>query len=212
MSAKRSGVGRELRVFLLIGGLGLIILYVYFLYIFSPLSREAADVARQVRAARERMRTLEASTANEAALKEQYRQVEETVRAFRKTLPVEAQLPSTLELLSSLASKTNVKIQTIFPQRAGSPLQQAKEQNGKAQDPVVYKDILIQIEALAGYHELGTFLSLVETGERPMQVASLRISGNPKEPRRHQINLLLRSYFSIGDETASDQQVFAQGS
>ncbi len=211
MSAKRAGVKRELQVVILIGLLGVGILYVYFRYIFSPLSRGAANVGREVRAAQEQLRTLEAVTANEAALKEQYRQVDDTVRSLRKAMPIEAELPSVMEFLSSLASKTSVKIQTIFPQRPSGPsrlqaLQQAKDEQ------TVYKEILIQIEALAGYHELGTFLSLVETGERPMQVASLRISSNPKESRRHQITLVIRSYFATGDDTAAERRGMAQGS
>lgn len=215
MSAKRAGVKRELQVMVLIGLLGVGILYVYFLYIFSPLSRAAATVGREVRAAQEKLRTLEAVTANETALKEQYRQVDDTVRSLRKAMPIEAELPSVMEFLSSLASKTSVKIQTIFPQRPSGPsslqmLQQAKD--GKKDEQTVYKEIPIQIEALAGYHELGTFLSLVETGERPMQVANLRISSNPKEPRRHQINLVIRSYFATGDDTASERHGMAQGS
>lgn len=212
MSAKHSGMGRELQAMILIGLLGVGTLYVYFLYIFSPLSREAANMGRQVRAAQEQLRTLEAATANETAIKEQYRQVDETVRSLRNTMPIEAELPSVMEVLSALASKTSVKIQTIFPQRptGANPVQQTKD--AKKDEQTVYKEIPIQIEALAGYHELGTFLSLVETGDRPMQVASLRISSNPKDPRRHQINLVIRSYFSFADEATVESHGTAQGS
>lgn len=217
MSAKRpAGAKRELQAMLLIGLLGVGILYVYFLYIFSPLSREAANVGRGVRAAQEKLRALEAATANEVVLKEQYRQVDDTVHSLRTAMPIEAELPSVMEFLSSLASKTNVKIQTIFPKRQSGLMQpqalQQQPKDSRKDEEAVYKEIPIQIDALAGYHELGTFLSLLETGERPMQVASLRISGNPKESRRHQINLVIQSYFAVVDETATGSPKTAQGS
>jgi len=186
--------GRQLQSVLLIAIFGSLGLYVYVQYLFIPMSRNAKSVEQQVRIAREHLKSLEAATANEAALQAQYRQVEQVVADLRKAMPNETELPSVIELLSSLATKSDVKIQTIFPQRS-APAHGAA--SGAPSEPPVYKEIPLQIDAFAGFHELGTFLSLVEMGDKPMQVMSLRISSNPKEPRRHQVNLLLRAYFSV---------------
>ena len=185
----------QLRTMGLIGGFTLLGLYVYAQILFMPMNREARAVEQQVRTAREQVRSLEASTANESALQAQYRQVEQVVAVLREAMPNEGELPAVIELVSSLAAKSDVKIQTVFPQRSPAPSTAAS--SAPAPESTVYKEIPLQIDALAGFHELGTFLSLLEMGQKPMQVMSLRIAGNPKEPRRHQISLLVRAYFAV---------------
>ena len=200
---------REQRALLLGSGLAVGVVWLYLTCIVRPLMREAAELGQQVRAARDEFKTLEAATANEATLREQHRQVQETVAALREMLPAEEELPAVIEHLSDLASQSQVKIQTIFPQRPA--VEKANAAEGGASPPPVYKDVLIQIDALAGYHQLGTFLSLVESGEKPMEVATLKISGDPKESKRHRIKLLVRSYFSTGGSGATGKAPAAQG-
>jgi Tfp pilus assembly protein PilO len=178
----------------------LVIFWAYPAYILAPRFKSLSSLGQQVRATREQLRGLEASVVNEAMIREQYDQVNETVASLRHLLPPEEELPAVIEYLSSLASKSSVKIQTIFPQRSTDD----REASQKGQGPsgmVVYKDVPIQIEALAGYHQLGAFLSLVESGDKPIQVSSLRISADRREPKRHIIKLLLRSYFAVQDAT-----------
>src|SRR3989338_2900230 len=111
-----------------------------------------------------------------------------------------------LPFFSGLASQTQVKIQTIFPQR---PLNQPDDrllaaQGKTATELMVYKEIPIQIDAQANYHQLGTFLSLVEASKKPMQVTTLRVSSNPKEPRWHNVSLSLLTYFAVHEGAAGD--------
>ena len=195
--------GRDQRTILLIGVSGIIILSAYFMLIVGPLRRGGSDLGRKVRSAREQLRALEAATANEATVQEQYRQVEQTVASLRRLLPGEEELPAMIGRLSDLASQTQVKIQTIFPQRSFEPEGTAGRLSaaGSASEPasIYYRDIPIQIDALAGYHQLGAFLSLIESGDKPLRVSSLRISANPKEPKRHHVKLLLVAYFATND-------------
>jgi len=191
---------REQRTLALVGALGLMILWVYLALIIGPLMREARRSREQVRAARDQLRVLELATMNETALREQHRQVQDTVASLRSLLPDEEELPRVIELLSELAGRSQVKIQTIFPQRpleaAGAPKTPAAQASPA---PVVYKEVLIQVDALAGYHQLGTFLSLVEAGEKPMQLASLQIAPEPRGSKRFHIKLVIQSYFATRD-------------
>ena len=197
---------RDQRTIFLIGALGLGILYAYARYIVGPLGREATELGQKIRSARERLQALEAATANEATLREQYSQVEQTVKSLRTLLPAEEELAAVIGLLSDLANQAQVKIQTIFPQRSvETPEALAaaiKPGSSAARPPVVYREIPIQIDALAGYHQLGEFLGLVEGGKNPMRVSSLRISANPKESKRHHIKLVLVAYFATQDSGA----------
>lgn len=176
---------RERQTIIAGGILATLVLWLYFAYLIGPLVQECGRLGQQIRTAKDEVRLLEAGTANEAALREQHRQVNESVQALRKLLPASSELSETIERLSELASQAQVKIQTIAPQR---------EEAGTAPD--IYHAILITINALAGYHQLGTFLSLVEVENRPMEVASLWISPDAKELKRHHIKLVLRAYFA----------------
>ena len=193
----------EQRTLAVVVGLFLVIAWVYVALIIGPLLREARRGGEQVRAAREQLKVLELSTMNEAALREQHRQVQETVASLRSLLPAEEDVPRVIELLSDLAGRSQVKIQTIFPQRPqeapGSPTT-PPAQAGSV--PVVYKDVLIQVDALAGYHQLGTLLSLVETGDTPMQVSSLEIAPEPRESKRFRIKLVIQAYFATSNTVA----------
>lgn len=194
---------REQRILLLVAALGLGILWTYAALIIGPLTREAAHVNQQVRSAREDLRTLELATVNETALREQHRQLQETVASLRKFLPGEEELPQVIELLSDLAGRSQVKIQTIFPQRAPEPPGQSPVPPEQAKVmPEVSKEVLIQVDALAGFHQLGAFLSLVETGDKPMQVSSLQVMTDPREPKRLQVKLVFQAYFATTPEAA----------
>ena len=198
---------RETRAMFLIGLLGLVILWVYLTYLIVPLQHQAADLQQQVQAAREKMRGLEAATANATATQEQYRQLEKNVESFRAMLPPEEELPAVIALITDLASQAQVKIQTIFPQRAVVAPQPSLGKIGADQqppsEPSALKDILIQVDAVAGYHQLGTFLGLIESQPKPMRVASLRISANPRESKRHLIKLLIRASFTPSGTSAA---------
>jgi Tfp pilus assembly protein PilO len=198
----RGPTAREKRVTLLIASLALVILWLYTACIVGPLMREGGKLTQQVREARTQLTQLMAATANESAFRAQHQQLEQTVASLRSLLPPEAEVPASIEFLSNLASRTNVKIQAIFPQRVDEPLEVpvAHAAAASPKPPEVYQEIPIQIEALAGYHQAGAFLSFIESSEKPMRVMSLRISANPKEPRWHLVQLVVAAYFAVQEE------------
>ncbi len=210
---KKTLAGRDVQDIVKVGVAGVVILWVYISYLLVPIGRQAIEVGKQTQQARQRLKSLQSVVANENSVKVQYAQMDEVVSSLRKAMPAEEELPAVIDFISDLAAKTDVKIQTIFPQRANNTQQQQiqmlPDRVVKPEEPPVYVAIPIQIDALAGFHELGTFLSLVETGDKPTQVVSLRISANPKEPRRHQVNLVIRSYFAVSMDTETTKHAAA---
>lgn len=187
---------RVLTAILLVSGTAL---YIYFALIVRPLWTKAMDLGRRVRASREELRALQAATANEAVIRDQYQSLQSSVGSIRSFLPPEKDLPAVIEALSNIARQTNVKIQTIFPQRNAADAQfaPAGTQNKAAAipEPVVYRQIPIQVDAQSGYHQLGVFLSLVEAEHSPMELRSLRVAADPREPKRHTIRMIIEAYF-----------------
>lgn len=207
---------REQRTLLLLIALGVLILWLYTAYLLLPLLRGGATLGRDVRAARDQLNTLKLTTTNEAALRHQYNQVQDSVLVMRGVLPNEKELPAVIEILSNLASQAGVKIQTISPVRtppsgaesksplAARVLQEGSKKPGAAQGasllprpaPIVFRDIQIQLDALAGFHQLGAFLSTVEMREQPIQVSTLRIETDPRSTLPPRVQLILRAFFA----------------
>ena len=193
---------QELKTVALLAMLGLVVLWVYSTYLIQPTWRQSVAVGKEVRDAKNELRMLKAVTANEDMLRQQQQALNETVTSLRHLLPGDDELPAMIETLSNLANQSQVKINTIFPQR---PLGK-NTTGGKGANEVispVYKEIPIQIDAQAGYHQLGTFLGLVEASDKLMHVSSLRISSNPKMPKRHLIKMVISAYFLDAPETAA---------
>jgi len=199
-------LSNEQRSVLLLGLSALIVLMVYGFFVLGFV-RRASQLNGQVKEARQQVGMLEAALANEAAVREQYQHLDETVAAMRKVLPSEDEVPAVIETLSQLAGQSQVKILTIFPQRPldGSELSSSKSAPAAAEAGVT-KEVMIQVDALGGYHQLGMFLSLVESGEKPMQLASLRVSSDPKEPKRQRIKLLVRALFAVSQSATPTPQ------
>ena len=195
---KLSLTPRERQAVIVGGVLAVLVLWLYVGYIIGPLSRELGRLGKQIRSAKEEVRLLEAGTASETALRDQHRQVSESVQALRKLLPADSELSQLIERLSALASRSQVRIQTLYPQREleseAAKGQEAEDRAAKAPD--VYHAVLITIHAVAGYHQLGTFLSLAEAENKPMEIINLSVLPDSRELRRHQVKLILRAYFA----------------
>ena len=193
---------REQQVLGVVVVLGLCITWGYMTY-FSVIRGAADRLGGEVRSARDRVQVIEKALASESQIRQQYAQMDQSVNSLRTQLPPEEQLSSVIEHLSDLASQSQVKIQTIFPQRQTD--EEAAGSSLLGQKPPIYTVTPIQIDAVAGYHELGTFLNLVEMSHSPMELASLRISANPNQIKRHTIKIVLDVFFatSAGPKSSS---------
>lgn len=189
-----------------------VVLWVYYAYLLNPLSREVARLGQAIQANGTKLQFVQQSVGQIPQLREEYRRLSESLKSIQTALPSEEGMPTVIERLSDLASQTGVKIRTVFPQRtleslgtlAGASSPSAATKPPAVKPPELYKEIPIQIDALAGFHQLGAFLSRVESGAQPMQLKTLRINGDPKEPRRHTMKIVLTAYFTTSQrDTAS---------
>jgi len=174
-----------------------VFVWVYYAYGLTPLFRKVVQLGQEIRTTNIKLQHIEQAIAQEPQLRQERDRLGETIQALSALLPPEEELPSVIELLSDVASQTGVKIQTIFPLRASETEEAptgAKQPPDKGRE--FYTQIPIQIDALTGFHQLGSFLSHVESSPQPMQLKSLRISGDPKEPRRHNMKIVLTVYFA----------------
>jgi len=187
---------REQQMIVMVAASLLLFLWMYFTLLLGPLMRRSGVLGDRVRTVKQELDALERVVGNEARVNQQHEELTRSVAKMRGTLPSEGELPSVMEVLSDLASKSQVKIQTIYPQRTPGERQFAAEATGS--DGPAFTTVPIEIDALAGYHELGTFLNLIEgSSSPPVEVASLRLSGNPRDIRRHNMKIVVIGYFSV---------------
>lgn len=179
-------------------------LVVYYAYAIKPLLARMAAVTKDVQNTDAQLKHISQMVAEMPRLRETHDKLAASLKLLRDNLPSEERLPAIIEFLSDLASQTGLKIQTIFPQRSFETLGAASgSEPAAAQSSELYRGIPIQIDALAGFHQLGAFLARVESGGQPVQLRSLRVSGNPRELRRHNIKLVLLVYFESEPKTAA---------
>lgn len=212
---------REQKTLLLVGLFTLFFLWVYIAYLVGPLVGKMHDLSRQVEGAKRQLEIVERTTASLTPLEGEHRRIRETVESVRKTLPSLEELPAVIEFLSNLANQSKLKIQTIFPQRPAIGYsaeilnkEATAEQSSHGSNPTtsdVYTEIPIQIDALAGYHELGKFLSLAELGKYPLQVSSLQIAESPKDRYTHFIKIIVQSYFAPQEGAGGQSAQAVQG-
>lgn len=200
---KLTGAKREQTIILGVVVLGVVILYVYVTALVNPLWKRFVQLGQEVRSSRTTLQETERVIAQEPSLRQEHQRLSETIEGLGQALPSEEGLPKVIEVLSQVAEETGVRIQTIFPQRSfEGPGESAGKAGGSATKGVadnlkdLYKEIPIQIDALSGFHQLGAFLNQVESDAQAMELKSVRISGNPKDPRAHDVKLVLRVYFS----------------
>ena len=102
---------------------------------------------------------------------------------YEKSFVAMDELPALLENLSKLALDSNVKILSL---KTGEP-----EEAGTSKR---YTRVPVRINAVAGTHELGNFLSRLESGVTYFGVEDLKIAAQQTEPRRHQVEMILQVY------------------
>ncbi len=195
---KLTGAKREQTILIGVVVFGVVILYVYLTALAVPLWKRFVQLGQEMRTSRTKLQQTEQAVAQEPTLRQERDRLTETIENLGRSLPSEEALPKVIEVLSNVATEAGLRIQTIFPQRSF----ESAGEKGTTAKPVadnlkeLYKEIPIQIDALSGFHQLGAFLSQVESNDQAMEVKSLRISSDPKEPRLHDVKLVLRVYFA----------------
>ena len=181
--------------------LATLILWVYYAYVVQPMAQGIGRLREELRRARIQASATEQAVARAPQLKREQEELTDEVAQLRNALPTERELASVIQFLSDLASQTSVKIQSVFPQRPADGT--ASNRRAGAPAEPLYQEVPIQIDAVAGFHQFGSFLSRAEHGPHMLRVRSLRISGNPREPQRHALKLVMVTYLTPGAATGT---------
>jgi Tfp pilus assembly protein PilO len=106
-----------------------------------------------------------------------------------KELVSPGQLAGLIEEISSLANQKDVRISKIKPVR-----RQSEEVDSRPLLDEDYSLALIELEVFSGYHQLGRFLSDLESHSVFLEITDLDIRQTKEDPFEHKIKLKLKTY------------------
>ncbi len=175
------------KMMVLIALVSVLALVLYSYLILGPQIERLTDVLGRSGKIISELKTAELLISKKDEFNKYIESSREKVEYYEKRLPVEQEIPSLLENLSSMAKSSNIKIIGITP----LPL---LPKDMLAQKGKIYKEIPILINAKSGYHELGTFLNKLENADRFMKVVDIEIKANKQTPKKHDVELIVCTY------------------
>ncbi|MFC1590208.1 type 4a pilus biogenesis protein PilO, partial [Candidatus Omnitrophota bacterium] len=174
------------QMFMLIALIGLIVvsLWVYFLLLpqFSKLFRVFGKTGKL----RAEVLAHEADLNRIGIFKKKLEEYKAKIRDCEEGFSDEGELPQVIESVSDMARDSAVKIVSITAIKPSAV--RARQLGG------FYREIPIMVSARSGYHELGMFISRLESSRKLIKVADVDIGANSVYPKKHDSELLILVY------------------
>ncbi len=168
----------------------LIVVFVFFGVLFldywvwlGPVFRLLSQSAPRLESAKHEYQGLLDDKKNKEKIKQSWLETKSKLEATEKGFVGANEIPLLLENLSKLAFRSDVKILSLNPTDKAALTAQS-----------LYTPIEVKINALAGTHEFGKFLSQLEGGPTFFKVTDLKISENSLDNKRHLMTVTAEVY------------------
>ncbi len=171
----------------------IIIIGYYFLFL-TPVMAKLTSAFRESANLQNMISKAELSINSMARMKREIEELRSKEDFYGTKLPKEEEFPALLEDLSNMARNSGVKITKIMP-RKDSP----DSFEGAAESPI-YRQQAILIDAQCGYHQLGTFIAELESAERFMKISNIKITRGKTNPKRHNVQLVVKTFILKGGD------------
>jgi len=142
--------------------IGLVVLLVlYIAVIDAGMKRHRDELNESVRMKMDDLEAAQSLAAREVELENELREIDEIVRKFEAKLPTRKELPRLYREFQEAAGQAGVKVEGI---------KKLDEGGGATLVTIPYS-----FSVSGAYHQLGTFLNMLECGDRFMKVSKLHI-------------------------------------
>lgn len=167
-----------------------IILYVDFAYLLKLQLNGLRGISRRLRQAKDSLRQYDTSSSYYRDLEAQLSRLKDKFSDFEKYVYSEPDLPLLLDDIAKKANSLDVKIMQVSPQ-SGQP-EKAKGAD-KAAAGSNFHPLLLEFELACGYHQLGKFISALESNPL-IEVIRIKIASDSQEPTNQKAGLILKIY------------------
>lgn len=156
-------------------------------FILLPLINKTFDLSSRVSSTRKNIDNLNQQISTIDETREKLSRLKESYRKYVKRFSREEEIPQLLETLSKIAAESEVAILAVRPAATQLDKQDKKLAN-------IFREVPIEIRAMGGYHQLGSFINKLETLDRFLKVTDISITQNINTPRNHSLRLLVATY------------------
>ncbi|MDD5006067.1 MAG: type 4a pilus biogenesis protein PilO [Candidatus Omnitrophica bacterium] len=156
---------------------------------YNLLSRYSRDVSSKEKS----IAALERDIRNLDKNKQEMAELDEKNNNFKIMIVDEKDIAVLIEKISNLADDSGVKIIQIKPLMDNSDLNIIEAKDSK------FREIEIQIVGKADFHQLGNFVSSLESASNFFKVSSLDIESQDKDYLVQNIRLSLTTFVNIGN-------------
>ena len=167
--------------------IGFVIVFIFcadYFLLLQPVLHIFSEVSPKITPLKEELKSLKEDRKNKDAIQKKWEDTKKDLAEKEKFFIAPDETPALLENLSKEALRSGVKITSL------EPFDQVR--SGSAKN--VYTSLPIQVKAMAGTHELGTFLARLENGSTLFKVKDLKISSNPLNERKQIIELSMEAF------------------
>ncbi len=182
-------ISEKQKIYILAAIFGIAGIMIYYTLLLKPQFSGFTAINKEYSVIRDRVKNGKALIANETGIRSQYGNLKKQAEYLEKRLPGQDKISSLLQDFSNVAESSGVKILSIKPLEELAPL---SKQPKSANDS--YAEFPILIESRAGYHQLGTFISKLETMDRFIKITDLNIIGTDSDPRHHNMKMRIITY------------------
>ncbi len=169
----------------ILAGCVILIFILDVLVFMRPQFKVMTKINQKIRSLSQDMKTLKSDAKRIDQLKDQLEQLKtEVAKTSGKIFPKES-VPLVLENLSRLANENGIKIDNIKPLSDQESL--VSEKKGRS-----YFALPIELQAKAGYHNLGKFLNRLENGEIFFKIKNFTVTPTP-DFKTHNVQLTLET-------------------
>lgn len=148
---------------------------------------------------KEAITTLKSDILNLDSYKKEVAKLDEKVKSFKLLFTDEEDVSGLIENISGLANSSSVKIIQIKPVKESSDSAAVKAKDNK------FTEIGIQIAAKADFHQMGNFISKIESSKSFLKVSSLEIETDSKDYYAQNIRLSLASFVNTKDKSTKEK-------
>lgn len=168
---------------LIFGFLIVLVLVLDYALLLQPALKTFSEAFPKIGPLKQEVKDLVEDAKSKDEIRRRWEQAKRLLAQRGSTFIAPDETPALLENLSQQAQHSGVKIVSLQP-----------SDNLKAGGRSSYAPLPISIKAIAGTHEIGSFLSNLETGATFFRVKELKISPNPADEKKHVVELSMETY------------------